>query len=123
MIHYVAAPYLSLDDSIRQSRFHQIAAFTAHLQQHVGAVISPNIMHHLSHQCSPLDLSPDGLLLRNEPLIRASQVVVVAMLDGWRDNRLMRMEIDVAIAAGLTVMHGGYDYHDHFFLIRRHTDV
>jgi hypothetical protein len=119
MIHYIAAPYLSLDASICAARYAELCRLTADVQRHVDTVLSPAMQLHVANNIAPVDMSAEGIFQRHAPLIAASGAIVIAMLDGWRDNRLMRMEITEATLRGLKVLHAGYDYHDHFFIIQR----
>lgn len=112
MYFYLASPYSSSDPAIREARYTEAVRASAFLFKE-GMFNHSSIVHNhfisLHHH-----LPPDAQFWKeyNQNMIRFSGGMIILMIEGWRDSRGVKMEIEFANMLGipiqgLNVLQGG----------------
>lgn len=100
---YLAVPYSHPSPSVREERFQKANEVAAYLLKAGHTVYSP-----ISH-CHPIALAGnlsggwEFWKQLDEVYLRHSRQVFVLALEGWRDSRGVRGELEIAEALGLPV--------------------
>ena len=98
---YLASPYSHPDPTVRNARYHAACVTTAALIQRGYPVFSPIVHSHVLHTEHGLGGSWETWAKIDRALIGASSDVWVLCLDGWRESRGVKAEIEQARAEGL----------------------
>ncbi|MGE3807078.1 MAG: DUF1937 family protein [Gemmataceae bacterium] len=96
---YLASPYTSPDPRIREHRFREACRMTAALV-HAGHVVFSPVVH--SHFLADYGLPNTWAFWRGQDTVflEKADVLVVLMLDGWRESVGVAGEIQIARELG-----------------------
>ena len=100
---YLASPYSHDDPAIQQQRYEAACEATAHLIKQGYPVISPIVHSHVLHAEYGCGGDWDTWSRIDHDIIKASDEVWVLMLDGWRESRGVKAEMDYAHEIGVPV--------------------
>lgn len=93
---YLASPYNDSDSNVRQRRFEQVAAFAAKMVQSGYPVLSPICHWHPIAEAHDLPKDYEFWLKVNMALLSKCDQIWVLMLDGWRESRGVKAEVNYA---------------------------
>jgi hypothetical protein len=108
MVAYLAAPYTHPDKLVRQDRWLAVSRAAAFLMRSGLTVLSPLSMGHPVNVCGAslgLDTGFETWRVTDLLLLRASQILIVLTLDGWRESVGVAAETAHARELGLRVIH------------------
>lgn len=101
---YLASPYSHPDAIVREDRFKQICAIAGKLMEDGNVIFCPIAMSHpiaLAHPVLPTDWLYWETF--DTEFIRASEKLIVAMMDGWESSTGVNAEIAIANEIGIPV--------------------
>jgi len=99
---YLASPYTHPDPAVRDARFHAVCRCAAVMIGHGEMVFSP-VAH--SHPITAAGLPTDWAFWErfDRVFLGMCSEVVVLTLDGWRESKGVRAEIEIARRMGKPV--------------------
>ena len=114
---YLASPYSSPDDTIMESRFHEVARCAARLMA-VGVHLFCPITHTHPIACAgELPRGWDYWQQFDYWFISRCDALVVVRMDGWEESKGVEAEIQIAHQCGIPVLYvdSGEQIVDQFF--------
>src|SRR4051812_1832695 len=103
---YLASPWSHPDPAVRQQRYHDALMATVALFRSGRIVYSPIVY---SHQLHAAGVGSTGAMDEWEPLdramIRNSSMVWVLMLDGYKESRGIKAELEIAAEFNVPVQY------------------
>jgi hypothetical protein len=108
VVSYLATPYSHPDPKIRQDRWLAVSRAAAYLIGSGLIVLSPISMGHpINVRGASLGLSADFAAWRetNMSMLRASNLLIILTLDGWRESVGVAAETDAARELGIPISH------------------
>jgi hypothetical protein len=100
---YLACPYSHVSRHIRVARFEAANAAAATLMADGHHVYSPISHTHPIAEAGDLPLGWDFWETYDRIFLGMSRIVVVLMLDGWRESKGVTAELAIAVELGLAV--------------------
>jgi len=97
---YIASPYSGHNEDLEQERFEKVRDFTADTMQDImkhGCVPFSPIVH--CHEIAQVHALPKGhefWMTLDKTFIRHADELWVLMLDGWKESKGIKMEIEFA---------------------------
>ena len=101
---YLASPYSHEDEAVQVRRYREAKDVTAALWQAGYTVISPILYTHDLSVSYGISGGYEEWQRLDEKLIRAADVVLVLMLDGWRESKGIQAELKLARELGKTIL-------------------
>jgi nucleoside 2-deoxyribosyltransferase len=97
-IIYLASPYSHPEESIRQRRYHLACRTAAKLMASDIVVFSPLANTIPAVEFGGLELSHQGFLRLDLPMLRRCDELLLLCLDGWQESIGVQQELGEAIA-------------------------
>jgi hypothetical protein len=100
---YLASPYSDPDPVVREYRYKAACDAAAYLMRRAFRVFSP-IAHSHPIEVASGSVEP-GEFWKNQdlPLLRHADIVIVLMLDGWRESAGIKWEVETAASLGMEI--------------------
>lgn len=99
---YLASPYSHPDPSVREERFHAVCRTTAALLRAGQVVFSPIVYNH-PLVAFALPTTWEFWERIDRAYLERCEVLMVLMLDGWKESAGVQAEIRIAREIGLSI--------------------
>lgn len=98
---YIASPYTHREPAVVHDRFKKVMHFTADVMQMLVPCYSPIVHCHELAATHKLPTTFEFWTKHNHAMIDVSMGILVLELDGWRESKGVKDEIDYALANGI----------------------
>lgn len=101
---YLASPYSHPDPEVRTRRFMEVCRIAARLMEDQKLVVfCPIAMNHPIAEIAGLPRNFEYWRRYDEVMLRGSQMLIAACMDGWRESVGVQAEIEIAQEAGIPI--------------------
>ena len=103
MLIYLASPYSHPDDAVRLKRFETVCFVASNLMREGHHIFSPIAHTHPIAIQGDLPLGFDYWEAYDRKILAACGALWVVMMDGWRESKGVKAEVQIANELGIPV--------------------
>ena len=104
-LNYLAAPYSHTDPWVREERYKQALRATVKLLRGGHVVFSPLVHTHETGKSLSKAVDHDFWINQDIPILKASQRLLVLLLDGWKHSKGVAAEVSIAVKNNIDVVY------------------